>query len=201
MGVCIEIWRARIGCFTHPINCKTTLQVLIVSGFSVSLCIRVTLFLLLAVHGIESNPGPCSRSDNSCGVGGRSSRGKGQGRGPDNNISEIDLFSLPSQASQASEMPQTRRTSRFVSNQPTMNSWLTNYQKERDLSPGHTFDIPSIASSIDSFSESMEPGDAHNTTVTPSEHENPTMTILIDIQKNEKNLTENLISWRNLLMI
>ena len=69
-----------------------------------------------------------------------------------------------------------------------MNSWLTNYQKERDLSPGHTFDIPSIASSIDSFSESMEPGDAHNTTVTPSEHENPTMTILIDIQRNCKEL-------------
>ena len=71
-----------------------------------------------------------------------------------------------------------------------MNSWLTNSQNERDLSPGHTFDNPSdnqsIASRIGSISDSMEPGDAHNTTVTPSEHENPTMTILIDIQTNCK---------------
>ena len=73
-----------------------------------------------------------------------------------------------------------------------MNSWLTNSQNERDLSPGHTFDNPSdnqsIASRIGSFSDSMEPGDAHNTTATPNEHNNPTMTILIDIHKNCKEL-------------
>ncbi|KAH3868103.1 hypothetical protein DPMN_031242 [Dreissena polymorpha] len=73
-----------------------------------------------------------------------------------------------------------------------MNYWLTNSQNERDPSSGHVFDNPSdnpsIASSIDSISDSMEPSDAHNTTVTPYEHENPTMTILIDKQKNCKEL-------------
>ncbi|KAH3738014.1 hypothetical protein DPMN_044617 [Dreissena polymorpha] len=85
-----------------------------------------------------------------------------------------------------------------------MNAWLTNSQNERDLPSGHTFDNtsdpsdnPSIACSIDSFSDSMEPGDVHdttvtpsehNTTATPSEHENLTMTILIDIQKKCKDL-------------
>ena len=60
-GIELSLWRARVGTFSQPIKCKTTFPVLRVNG--VLLCVRVLLFLLLAVNGVETNPGPGSGSD------------------------------------------------------------------------------------------------------------------------------------------
>ena len=55
MGFEISLWRARVGTFSKPIRCNATFLVLRVNG--VLLCSRVLLFLLLAVKGVETNPG------------------------------------------------------------------------------------------------------------------------------------------------
>ena len=70
--VCIEIalWRARVGTFSQPIKCRTALPVLRITG--VLLGVRVLLFLLLAVNGVETNPGPLAGS-------GVHDKGKGKG--------------------------------------------------------------------------------------------------------------------------
>ena len=82
MGIGIDLWRARIGTFTRPVTTKTCLAVLKLYG--VSLCIRTLLFLLLAVYGVETNPGPTPGSghnsqDKSAGKGAASSKGRGRG--------------------------------------------------------------------------------------------------------------------------
>ena len=81
MGIGLELWRARIGTFTQPAKSKTRLSVLKLYG--VSLCIRTLLFLLLAVYGVETNPGPGHGSqERSAGRGGNSSAfSRGRGRG------------------------------------------------------------------------------------------------------------------------
>ena len=98
MGVSIEMWRYRIGCFSQPIKLKTALHVLIVSYSAVSLSIRITLFLLLAMHDVEQNPGPRSRGGNVRGVDGRGARTRGQGRGSPNIQNESGIFSQQSDA-------------------------------------------------------------------------------------------------------
>ena len=69
MGIEISLWRARVGSFSQPIECKSVFPVLKVCG--VLLCVRVVLFLLLAVNGVETNPGP--------GPGGSGAADKGRG--------------------------------------------------------------------------------------------------------------------------
>ena len=60
MGVSLELWRARIGCFVMPRKCRTRVET--VKPVFVSLAIRLALFYLLIAEGIESNPGPSSRT-------------------------------------------------------------------------------------------------------------------------------------------
>ena len=186
MCVAIEIWRCRIGCFSQPVKVKTALQVLTLSRASVSLSVRVVLFLLLAMHGVEQNPGPRSRGGNS-----RGGRGRGQDRDANIAQNENDLFS------QSSNAPQTRRSTRQYNDQTSLNAWLTNTRSpsnvnsqnaralssERNVSPP-----PSVASSMDSYSDTLDPAVDHDTTIIPSQHERLSMTILIDIQKDCKNL-------------
>ena len=75
MGIDISQWRARIGCFTQPLKIKLHIQTIKVKN--VSFVIRLLLFLLLVVQGIEMNPGP--------GPGPNDARGRGQPRGRGSN--------------------------------------------------------------------------------------------------------------------
>lgn len=88
MGVTLQQWRSRIGCFIQPVKSKTHFQTLCISKNCISLGLRVMLFLMLVTQGIESNPGPSSRTDSGAtgsDVRGRgSSRGNGNGRGGSN---------------------------------------------------------------------------------------------------------------------
>ena len=56
MGVSIQQWRAVIGCFSQPLKVRTRLKTL--SLKYVSLSVRILLFFLLVVEGVEANPGP-----------------------------------------------------------------------------------------------------------------------------------------------
>ena len=73
MGITLELWRARIGCFVMPRKCRTHLETL--KPVSVSLAIRLVLFYLLVAEGIESNPGPNSQTTDA-----GSDRGSPRGR-------------------------------------------------------------------------------------------------------------------------
>ena len=57
--ISIDQWRAIIGCYVHGIKKeKWQPNSLILARSSVSLAVKITIFLLLAVHGLETNPGP-----------------------------------------------------------------------------------------------------------------------------------------------
>ena len=87
MGDTLQQWRARVGCFAQPVKSKTHLQTLCINKNSIGIAIRILLFFLLVVQGIESNPGPGSQTGSTGsdvrgrGSGRGSSRGSGRGRG------------------------------------------------------------------------------------------------------------------------
>ena len=56
MGVGIVAWRCRIGCFSQPVKTKCKMQTIKIHY--ITIFIRICLFLLLVVQGVESNPGP-----------------------------------------------------------------------------------------------------------------------------------------------
>ena len=82
MGNTVEHWRAEIGGFCQPVKPKSLLKSLHVKDKTfISLGIRVVLFLLLVVEGVESNPGPGPPKSTAPGRG-RGSRGSARGMGP-----------------------------------------------------------------------------------------------------------------------
>ena len=83
MGVSLELSRARIGCFVMPRKCRTRVET--VKPVFVSLAFRLALFYLLIAEGIESNPGPNSRTIDAGSEQGLSPRGRGRGRGARGN--------------------------------------------------------------------------------------------------------------------
>ena len=58
MGISIPQWRVKIGAFSQPVKSKTNIKTL--KTKYVSLAIKIALFYMLVVQGIESNPGPGS---------------------------------------------------------------------------------------------------------------------------------------------
>lgn len=78
MGIDSDQWRARIGCFSQPVKKVVHIQTLKIKH--VSFALRLVLFLLLVVQGIESNPGPRS--------GRNGTRGRGSNRGRGYNVPE-----------------------------------------------------------------------------------------------------------------
>ena len=62
MGISIEQWRSKIGCFSQPKKCKTRLPVLVVqlnTEFKNGLRLIVCLAAILILCGdVEQNPGP-----------------------------------------------------------------------------------------------------------------------------------------------
>lgn len=110
MGIDINQWRARIGCFSQPVKKFIHIQTLKIKH--VSFALRLVLFLLLVVQGIESNPGP--RPGRNSGV-----RGRGSNRSRGYNVPEEDT-----QTDMQTDAMITRRSSRHINSasQNTMNS-------------------------------------------------------------------------------
>lgn len=107
MGIDINQWRARIGCFSQPVKKCVHIQTLKIKHISFAL--RLVLFLLLVVQGIESNPGPPRPGRNS----GARGRGSNRSRG----------YNVPEEDTQTDAMV-TRRSSGHMNSasQNTMNS-------------------------------------------------------------------------------
>ena len=143
MGIEIELWRARIGSFSQPIKCKTLLSVLRVK--SVSLCIRILLFLLLVVNGVETNPGPGPNSGNAAAkgrIGSTSESSRGRGRGEPSESNQRLLRSNSSSAHGGAQGQAFRSASPTVltysstpSAQPPVNQWFSS--NSGAMSPGH----------------------------------------------------------------
>jgi len=62
MGISLEQWRGKIGCFNQPKKCKTRLNVLVVhlsmglrSGLRMAICLAA---ILIICGDVEQNPGP-----------------------------------------------------------------------------------------------------------------------------------------------
>ena len=112
MGICVVQWRTRIGLFSQPVKNRVHLQTLVVTAKYMSFSIRLVLFLLLVVEGIESNPGPPPNSQSTASAIGR---GCWAGRGA--SVSAVGV--------------RTRSTTRSqgdLADQPTLNAWLNNSQ-------------------------------------------------------------------------
>ena len=131
MGIEISLWRARVGTFSQPIKCKTTFPVLRVNG--VLLCVRVLLFLLLAVNGVETNPGPGSGSGAAEKGRGGSAASRGRGRGDSGESNQRLLRSNSSSShggaqghAMRSSSPRNSTYSSMASTQPPINQWLNN---------------------------------------------------------------------------
>ena len=149
MGIEIALWRARVGTFSQPIKCRTALPVLRITG--VLLGVRVMMFLLLAVNGVETNPGP---------LAGSYVPGKGKGKGGSttaagrghSNVGETNqrLLRINSSSTQGgahggaqggahghgmrSPSPNVSTYSTTASIQPPINQWFSN--SGGGMSPG-----------------------------------------------------------------
>ena len=60
MGISITEWRARIGSFSQPQSASrcTFSKTSVLNAKSITLCLRIALFLILIAQCIEPNPGP-----------------------------------------------------------------------------------------------------------------------------------------------
>ena len=114
MGICVIQWRARIGLFSQPVKYRVHLQTLVVTVKYMSFSIRLVLFLLLVVEGIESNPGPPPISQSTV-----SAIGCGRWAGRGASVSAVGV--------------RTRSTTRSqgdLADQPTLNAWLNSSQAQ-----------------------------------------------------------------------
>ena len=131
MGISIEQWRAVVGCFSQPARTKTRLKLLNIRyGAHLSLSIRLLLFALLTVAGIESNPGPATGTTGNRGRGAARGSGPPRGRGSGRGSGRVDYFanyptssqdtySLRSRSQRLQEQP-----SRPPLSQASLNAWL-----------------------------------------------------------------------------
>ena len=144
MGIEISLWRAQFGSFSQPIKCKTVFPVLRVC--CVFMCVRVLLFLLLAVNGVETNPGPGTGGSNAAekGRGGSTSalsRGRGQGDSGESNQRLLrSNFSSSHGGAQGHGIrsPSLRVSSysNIPTTQPPINHWLSNNSGGMSRGPG-----------------------------------------------------------------
>ena len=154
MGNTVEQWRAVIGGFNQPMKSKSLFKSLRVKDKTfISLGIRVVLFLLLVVGGVESNPGPGPPKSTASGHG-RGSRGSAQGMGPPRGRGSAytDYFVVysDSDSRQGDRVGGLRRSQRLrdqprvtrqaSSNQTSLSAWLMNHPPHPPQSsqPGHS---------------------------------------------------------------
>ena len=128
----------------QPRKCKMHLRVLKLG--SISLSIRILLFALLAVHCVETNPGPPKPNDKQTRGGGHSSfsgtsTGSGAGRGRGESQRETHRESQRWLRSSAEIMsPRTTNStvaSGMVGNQPQINSWFGSPSQNPSMYPHH----------------------------------------------------------------
>lgn len=206
-GVSVELWCIRIRCFVMPRKCKTHLKTL--KPVTMSLVIRLVLFYLLVVEGVESNPGPPSRRSNTGGArGNRSPRGRGGqgGRGGSVNTGGSrwgdtnDIFAAPSVETSTSQVnsgepPYSLRRNSRPQSQPSLSTWLTSSQPQSQAQshvqlsdPGQPDSTPSDMDLVSVTSEQqLETDDNFD--------ENNTTSLLLEIRRDVKKMNKKFDSF------
>ena len=155
MGVSIELWRMRTGCFVMPRKCKDHLKTL--KPVSMSLAVRLILFYILVAEGIESNPGPGSRSR-----GPQSPRGRGRGGRGGRGRPTVDIFAEPpvsGLSSQSNRVDPPYSLRRRTTNQPSVSDWLMSSQPPGQPTDSGRPDITTAQGDMDLASETSETDD------------------------------------------
>ena len=158
-----------------------------------SLSIRIFLFVLLVVEGIEMNPGPRSKGGN---PGASNERPKTRGRGSGRGIEVANVPNTPIQSNPAL----VEESYRQVHDQPTLNEWfppsqlsqsshISEQQQTRSRSkPRHVSGSNTIMDDDMQYSDSDEFETSDELNVNSARNSNISMNILLDIQRSVKRL-------------
>ena len=209
MGNTVEQWRATIVGFCQPVKTKTRLKTINVKySTSISLAIKVVLFMLLAVEGVESNPGPRSNTnDPSRGRGGRGNHGSARGTGPPrvqgsahtdhfsgySDVKVDDRHVGPDERRSERLLSQPQLASQQTSNQTSLNSWVLHQSSQMDHDTVHGPDQPDMPDPLSEGTQDTE-SDLFMTNGQELELElesNPSKTrILLEIRKDVKQMNK-----------
>ena len=189
MHMDIVAWRCRIGCFSQPIKSKRKIQTIKIQN--ISIFIRICLFLLLVVQGVESNPGPgtgsgpgganrgtrggSTSSNTSSNTGGRLSMGYGRGRGGSESGRGGRRDSYVDSGARGSD----RVLRSADTNTGMMSAWLNN---ERRIT--HDPNTASAIQSEDTITRS--PGSSSFLGSAMSDYERDIKTVLYEIRQDVK---------------
>ena len=167
MGVDINTWRGRIGCFSQPVKVKEHLQKLKLKH--VMLCIRIVLFALLAAQCVETNPGPPT---------GNQSRGR-----LSTNTSTRGAASSRSLRSQSTTVhptsPQNYQLPRPMTTSPPPHASNT-YNQQRPLDNWLTHN--------QNTDQRQSLDNNPITTSTPTQYQNPMMEVMLDVQRSVRRM-------------
>ena len=198
MGVSIEEWRTRIGQFSMPRMRDHSLRQDCPNRVTqtMSLSLRIVLFLLLAAECIEMNPGPTGgakggNSGQKLKTSARKDRGPNRGTTQTDNCDPHTSFGCnrptPSeldqlyQSSQSHSILEPRRSSRKPVQQPTIGDMFAGSSSSRKNRKRSESASTRPSYTDDEFLTSDERTDRTNTSALPAE-------ILLDIQKCVKRL-------------
>ena len=169
MGIALELWRSRIGCFIQPTKHRSrTTEMNLSSALTfLSFSIRLALFALLIAQCVEPNPGPPKqvKGDNREKTvrTRRTEKGSGVKYGMENNSTQETNISTQQSVSASTS---------YNSDQPRINEWLNQTQRTENIDSDNEDDFQSTNGNPDQTVEvSMV-----------------AMQILIDIQRNIKML-------------
>lgn len=123
MGLSLELWRVRIGCFSQPIKVKTSFETLKLR--QIPLCIRLCLFLILVSQCIEPNTGPTGPTEpgeSSAGARGRGSSRRRGGQNARSKSASVEQQPPPSIQSGSKEL--RSKNFEMQSSQASLDTWV-----------------------------------------------------------------------------
>ena len=194
MGVTLQQWRISIGLYTQLVKTREKRVGIDIRLPNVSLLIRVLLFMLLAIYGIERNPGPQTRGKGGNAGNTTEIRPRGPGRGPKPTASTAHAehetaSNTPAQVvtDQSAQLSQSLQP--FISQWFSTSNVLTqsssnqrSVDQDQDLTR-QTNENPSESENEDGFQTSDEIDEN-----IPNQGANIPISILLDIQKSVKRL-------------
>ena len=169
MGIALELWRSRIGCFIQSTKQRSrTTEMNLSSALTfLSFSIRLALFALLIAQCVEPNPGPPKqvKGDNREKTvrTRRTEKGSGVKYGMENNSTQETNISTQQSVSASTS---------YNSDQPRINEWLNQTQRTENIDSDNEDDFQSTNGNPDQ----------------PVEVSMVATQILIDIQHNIKML-------------
>lgn len=152
MGICTEMWRARIGVFCQPRKSPGD-KIQTLKPKCMGLCIRVALFLLLAAQCIETNPGPPKTTD------AQKSRAPSRSRRIESATANVDDVSSHKQTNcdlnDNIDLSQTTRQTTIDSMFSSIDSDVSLQRNSASTSASNNIDITSVILEVSANVKSM----------------------------------------------